>query len=281
MKIKSTITALSLLIFGFFLMNNAAGPAEVQGQDRTGSPLSTGSCNTAGCHASGAFDPSVSVKVMSGGDAISGYEPGASYTLEITIAAGTGTPSEYGFQAVALDGNNENGGSFPGIPNGGQQLVTFSNGVEYMEHSEPATSNVFTTSLWEAPAAGSGDITFYVGAIAADDNGNSGSDGGATATITLTEGFMTSSTEVAQSIGFTVFPNPAQDFVTLNINSQVTGEAQLQLLDVTGKVLQTEAVGIQQGENAQRVEIGHLNSGLYLMHLVYDDQVITERVVKM
>lgn len=280
MKIKSTLTVIGLFLIALFLMNNSGGPANVQGQDRTGSPLSTGACGTAGCHDAGAFAPSVSVEVLTGGEAISGYEPGASYQIKVTIDAASGTPASYGFQTVVLDSNNENAGSW-NFPNGGQQLIAFASGVEYMEHSTPSTSNTITTTLWDAPAAGAGDVTVYVGAIAANDNGTSGGDGGAITSIVLSEGFMiVDSDDLEEPTGFSVFPNPTQDFIYAKINSQSFGNAQLRILDVTGKVMHTEAFEIQQGENLQQVNTGNLKNGLYLIHLIHEGETITKTFVK-
>lgn len=280
MKVKSTFLYLAFISIALLLLNNASGPAAVQGVDRTGSPLSPGSCNTAGCHDSGAFDPTVSIEILSNNMAISGYEPGASYQVRITIDAATGTPSTYGFQTVALNSNDDNAGTW-NFPNGGQQLVGFATGVEYMEHSTPSASNVITTATWEAPAIGGGDVIFYVGALASNNSGNPAGDGGAVNSITLTEGFMVNSNEIEQPIGFSLFPNPALDFLNVNITSNDAGLAQLRILDMTGKMVHTEEFGIHQGENLQHVDIENLNSGLYLFNLIHGDQVVSEKFLKM
>lgn len=280
MKIKSTITSLALLLIAFLLMNNANGPASVQGQDRTGSPLSSGSCNTAGCHDSGVFDPTVSVELLTNtGVSISGYEPGESYNVRVTINASSGTPAAYGFQAVALDANNDNGGTWD-FPNGGQQLVVFANGLEYMEHAAPITSNVITTALWDAPAAGGGDVTFYVGAVATNGNTESSGDGVGIASITLTEGFMTATNDLEEALGFSVFPNPTEEMVNLKINSLTSGLVNLRISDVAGKIIRNEQLDLNQGENVKQIDLSNLNNGLYLIYLSNELEVIRKSIVK-
>jgi len=280
MKIKSTITLFVMLFAAFLFMNNSSGAADVQGADRTGSPLSNGSCNTVGCHASGAFNPSVTVEVLTGSTVVTEYEPGATYTVRVTIAAGTGTPAEYGFQTVALNSADENAGEWSVIPNGGQQHVTFANDVTYVEHSMPSTSNTFTTASWDAPLTGGGDVTFYAGAIATNDNGGTSGDGGATASVTLSEAGMSATNDLERSLGFSVFPNPAQEALNLQINSLISGPVDLRITDVSGKTIHRERFDLFEGEFTKRVDISDLNNGLYLLFLSNESGVATETIVK-
>ena len=242
--------------------------------------LSSGSCNTSGCHDSGAFDPTVSVEVLTGGVPISGYEPGASYEVRVTVTAGSGTPSSYGFQVVGLNANDDEGGEWAFFPAGGQQLVQFASGVTYMEHATPSTSNVFTTTLWDAPAAGGGDVTFYVGAVATNGNATPVGDGGATASITLSEGFMTGTNELEKSLGFSVFPNPTEEMINLKINSLNSGSVNMRISDVAGKMIRNEKLDLNQGENIKQIDISNLNNGLYLIFLSNESNVIRKSIIK-
>ncbi|XOV66236.1 MAG: PA domain-containing protein [Fluviicola sp.] len=59
------------------------------------------------------------------------------------------------------------------------------------------------------------------------------------------------------------FPNPAEDRVTISVNT--SGNAQLQITDITGKVVYSENVVITNGEVA--VNISELASGAYVFNL--------------
>lgn len=278
MKIKSTLTLFALLTISFFLLNNSGGPASVQGQDRTGSPLSPGACNTAGCHDGGTFDPTVTIELLRNNVPVAGYEPGESHTLQVSITAGEGTPAGYGFQAVALNTNDENAGNF-GFPSGGQQLVIFANNVEYMEHSTPSTNNTFSMS-WTAPQMGAGDVTIYAAGNATNGDGMISGDGAMATSLTFTEGLILSTEDVGQLLDVSVFPNPAQEILNVKINSRASGSADLKISDVAGKTIHAEQFDILQGENVKQVDIGDLNNGMYFISLSSDSETITETIVK-
>ena len=46
------------------------------------------------------------------GNTVDSYQPGSTYNLEMTIGATVGTPKTYGFQAVLVDDNNAQAGTF-------------------------------------------------------------------------------------------------------------------------------------------------------------------------
>jgi hypothetical protein len=82
-----------------------------------------------------------------------GYTPGSSYTITVTL---TGSGNK-GFECSP---QNSSGGLLGTLTAGsGQHLV---NGSKAVTHSSKKTSNPATwTFTWTAPAAGTGDVTFY------------------------------------------------------------------------------------------------------------------------
>ncbi len=149
--------------------------------DRTGSPISSGSC--ADCHGGGGFSPSISIQVLNGPTPVTSYVPGTTYTVRYTV---TGGAPRYGFQGVALRTNNTAGGTF-NTPGANTQVVSIS-GIPYVEQtSAVATSGIFT-SQWTAPASGAGNIRFYGRGLAANGTGStSGDNASASVNILLTE----------------------------------------------------------------------------------------------
>lgn len=159
----------------------SGGPGAGGLGDRTGSPISSGSCSQ--CHAGGAFSPAISIQVLNGSTPVTNYVPGTTYTVRYTV---TGGAPRYGFQGVALRTNNTAGGTF-NSPGANTQVVSIG-GIPYVEHtSAVATTGIFT-SQWTAPAAGSGSIIFYGRGLASNSNGSTSGDvASSTASFTLTQ----------------------------------------------------------------------------------------------
>jgi hypothetical protein len=75
-----------------------------------------------------------------------------------------------------------------------------------------------------------------------------------------------------------LFPNPANDKVSVQFLAAQEGQAGIQLLDLTGKVVRTHAATASEGENTMGIQIGDLASGLYLVRIELNGEVITRRL---
>ena len=215
----------------------------------TGAPGSVGSdgtCGNVGCHFQGNFSPTASIQLLDGSDEVTEYEPGKAYTVRVSIVAGDGTPNSYGFQAVPLDGSENQAGSWSDVGNG-QQAVAVDN-REYLEHSNSSQDNAFE-SEWTAPELGTGDVTFYAAGIAANNNGTSTGDGTANTSLVIAESVVNSVFDVNDGIASVkIFPNPVADMLNLQIDSRINGDFEVRMLDVTGKLVNTAFVSLQNGQ---------------------------------
>lgn len=157
--------------------------------DRTGGPLASGTCAT--CHSGSFYSTLATIQLLDGtGSPVTSYTSGQSYTIRTTVVAGSGSPSGYGSQTVALTSANANAGSMTSATTPFTQIVTVS-GRNYMEHLNPSVTGVFEVS-WTAPVAGTGDVTLYGIGLAINGNGGtSGDQASSTATLTLTEDLPT------------------------------------------------------------------------------------------
>ncbi len=193
-KIFYFLLALPLLFCFSELISTSGGVAALFSQDRTGGPVSVGTCGS--CHGGGSFSPTINLTVLNAGmNPVSQYTPGATYTLRVQVSS-TGAPSGFGFQAIPLRGANIQAGTMVG-PSALSRLSPLSGRV-YFEHSALNPSGISTVQ-WTAPAQGSGTVSFYFIGLAA--NGNSGTSGdNATSgqTFSLTEACL--ATSFAQSI---------------------------------------------------------------------------------
>lgn len=280
MKIQLLYIVFGITFCAFLFTNNSSGPANAQRTDRTGSPLSPGTCGRSGCHSGGNFSPSMTAELLKDGVAVTAYEPGEDYTLRISIAA-SGTPTRYGFQTVALMGtNDENAGEFDSAPIGFSK-VTLSNRV-YVEHNSPRT-NDFLEIKWEAPAAGSGDVRFYAAGIAANGNGSTSGDGTAALAdpLTITEA-TTSSIFGVETLAahINAFPNPVGDQLNLNLEVQSSGRYLLSVLNLAGQELQREAIQLQAGTNIEQLNVQDLAAGHYFIRLSDGERIATQKILK-
>lgn len=161
----------------------SGGPGTGGLGDRTGSPVSSSTCSA--CHSGGSFNVSVAVDVFDPvlGSSVTSYVPGTDYEITFTVS---GNANAYGFQAGALTGSNAAGGVFS-QNSANSQIVTIA-GRPYLEHDNgPSSTGVFQ-ALWTAPAANSGNVTFYgIGLGVNQNGGTSGDNISAPIAITLTE----------------------------------------------------------------------------------------------
>lgn len=277
---KLVYTLFIAALAGFIFLNNAAGPGLVQNADRTGSPLGTGTCATAGCHSGSSFSPSITVELLDNGVAVTQYEPGESYDLKLTVTPGSGTPPRFGFQTVALTGNdNTSAGTFGSAPTGFRTLNI--GGRTYAEHASPRTSNTFTIE-WTAPAAGADEVRFYAAGIAANANGSTNGDGTAvlTAPLTVTELTVGTFSPEALFSQLEVAPNPVRDLLTLRAQSEQSGEYQFRLVSLSGQVLLQNRLGFQSGENVHTIDVSTLPAGVYLLQITDGERVSAAKLLR-
>lgn len=76
-----------------------------------------------------------------------------------------------------------------------------------------------------------------------------------------------------------IYPNPAQDDLTISFGSLNNVQIQVSLLDQTGRVVMNEAINGNSGTNAHRLDVSNLAAGLYQIRLTCGDRKVTRKVV--
>lgn len=278
MKFKILYISMALSGAAFLFMNNSSGAAEVQGQDRTGSPFSNATCQA--CHSAGAFSPSLDLEILDGGTPVTSYEPGQAYTMRLTVNA-TGSPSSYGYQAVALaGGDNMQAGTFQN-PGSGQQ-ITMLGGRQYPEQSQRIATNTFEME-WVAPAAGTGEVRFFSSAVAANSAAGSGGDGAATldSPVVLSEMSPNSTSGIAALQGeIRLFPNPAQDVAQLSLAQAENGRYQIDILSLNGQVVQSSNLQVDGGQATAALDVQRLAVGAYRVRVSHKGKVKALPLIK-
>lgn len=285
MKFKKIYTFPVAIGAILFFLSNSSGPGTQFSRQVTGAPGSLlqnsgqpGTCGNAGCHAAGAFDPSITIELLDGDAAVETYEPGKSYTLRIVNTPGSGNPARFGFQAVTLDATDAQAGQWGDLGTG-QQKVALS-GRDYVEHSSPSMQGTFEME-WIAPGTGTGEVTVYAASNAVNNNGGSSGDGTAAGTLVLPEASGSSTFDIENQLAsITVMPNPVEEMLTVEVDSRTGGNFNLRIVDLTGAIVQSEKINLAAGANREQFAVGHLPAGLYLLQLCGDQHVAAAQMMK-
>lgn len=108
-----------------------------------------------------------------------------------------------------------------------------------------------------------------------------GTDFGAITSRTLDADFSTGTTEITELESMEVYPNPTQGDVIVNMDLTETIEAELRVVDLTGKTIQVQNLGqLNSGNHNFEVSMKNIPSGIYYVELVSETGIQTEKVVK-
>jgi hypothetical protein len=80
------------------------------------------------------------------------------------------------------------------------------------------------------------------------------------------------------AVDFTVYPNPASSFVNITLGSEVSESGLVEIMDVTGRVLNSQIIAA--GQSIATIDISDLASGSYLVKVSADDNASVSSVVK-
>ncbi len=108
-----------------------------------------------------------------------------------------------------------------------------------------------------------------------------GADFGALTSRTLDVEFSTGTTEISELAGMEVYPNPTASDVTVSLELTETINAELRVVDLTGKAIQTQNLGqLNSGIHNLNVSMTNIPVGIYYVELVSETGIQTEKVVK-
>ncbi len=294
MKFRFLYTFSTLLFLAFLFSSNNNGRANEQGWGNTGAPgdqvLSNGSPRTCiSCHGSSSsgIEVGLDIEILDGNGisiATSGYTPGETYEVKVTIPTISGSPAAVAFQMVAL--NAALGESGPDISDwqpisSNVQVSAASNtGRTYVEQTAPSSSNEFRMS-WTAPTDLEGEVTFYSCGNGVNLNGATSGDNAACNTLVISSDQTSLASDLQKNIQqVKVFPNPVSDQVNINIFAKTSGNYSIQLLNTIGQQVYVREVNLSNGDNQQVIEMSNLSQGMYILRVSNQDQVISKNIVK-
>lgn len=271
MKKLYTLSFLFLALIGLTFMSNSSGRATVGNEDTTGSPLSNRTCAAAGCHSSGSFTVNLNLEVKdTDGNLVTEYTPGTTYEVTLTNNA-SGSPAGYGFQMVSLLDDNSGVNEWTTLDNFSQTATLGSR--TYVEQAGTNPSNTVTLQ-WTAPAEGSGNVSFYAVGNAVNGNGNTAGDGVGTTSLSLSEK-MTSSVVENQINSLKIYPNPANDFINIDMGN-IPADSYT-IVNIQGQTILNGQITNQ----SKTLDISSLQRGLYFVYLQDETRVniYTQRLI--
>lgn len=210
------------------------------------------------------------LNVISSNVPADGYVPGTTYT----ISAMFNRPghSKFGFQVTPQNASGTVLGTLQNITTQTQLVGT---GSSYITHTSSGTASSSWSFNWIAPAAGSGDVTFYGAFNATNSSSTSSGDSIFLSTLTIQEKSGVSVFEKeSDHHSFTVFPNPVVDQFEVSYEMENTGNCDIRLMDINGKELKVFTSGQKsKGKYSEKfsVEKEQFSSGYYLLKLKKDN----------
>lgn len=291
MKIRTLYTIFSLALFAIISLSNSGGRAGAANRGNTGAPGDEMAGNNPrtcqSCHATGDIQVLLSLEVLdSDNHPITVYSPNEIYTAKVRIDSAAGPAAlGYGFQMVSLfdaDNTDVDGWAISGHSDNVQIEGSTTNNRVYAEHKGVSDSNEFLVQ-WQAPEAGSGDLTFYAVGNGVNRNGATSGDGATLPVkLTLTENIVSSIADLnTVGIGLQVAPNPVTDYLTLTIESQKEEVLTTKIINATGQVFHQQTIQLSVGKQIIPIDLSQLPAGIYFLQNNSKKVINTQKIIKL
>ena len=229
---------IALVIFFYPTTSNSNSTGSIGG--KTGSPIDGSSCTQ--CHgAQQGQGATITTDIPA-----TGYEPGSIYNITATINSGSGFGLTNGFEVTCEENTNDTKvGSFGTSDAINTQFTNNSNAVT---HTAAGNSLNTWNLTWEAPIAGTGDITFYGAFIEAGyPIGNNQGDLFNSTSVSFNEAIVNSTINLSEE----------NNFIFNSANNTIEAIKTVSIYDISGKIVLST--------NEKFTTISHLNKGVYII----------------
>ncbi len=81
--------------------------------------------------------------------------------------------------------------------------------------------------------------------------------------------------DVANNSAATLFPNPAQDFLTVQLNEDIHGEIVVTIKTLSAETLLTQTFILEKGNNSITLNTDKLHNGIYVVQTSQDGEILT------
>ncbi len=220
MEKKVTLLALLLVFLMGFSILNSGGKAGY-----TGAPGSAGLCSN--CHSGG--NGTTNVIIQSNPPFVAGsYQPNINYRISITVQ--NQNYNHFGFACEILDTLNNDAGVMSN-PDAGTKIVNSAGGRKNATHNakKSGTGSATFEFDWQSPS--NGNVTFYVGANAVNNDGGTSGDKPGKNSLNLVPAQQTSISKSQNNVA-KIYPNPVENEFFLQANEKIN---EISLFDIKGK----------------------------------------------
>lgn len=83
-----------------------------------------------------------------------------------------------------------------------------------------------------------------------------------------------------QDVSFNAFPNPFEDELNLTISGMEEGKAEFRILNQTGQVMSVNYLNISNSQVHHKIDVSHLEKGMYILQLNTDSGTKTTKLIK-
>lgn len=282
------VGATTLGLATFISYSFSAGPStQPTAGNRTGSAGTQANCDGSFCHGGIATSTFLSIRLMDGATPVTNYKPNQTY--QVIIAGGTtnGNRPGFGFQCAAVKESST--GTQAGTFNVGTATniaVRTSGTLSLVEHTSiltgTGTGNTWgyqSTFNWVAPAAGTGNVKFFLTLLSANNNSAVSGDSANNTTAVFTEAPVGVG-QTPDGIHLQAFPNPANQLITLDAGTVPAGHYTLLVHSATGQKVVAQSLTHSGGALKTSVPCEHWASGTYFLQLQSSEGAWSTSMVK-
>jgi len=76
-----------------------------------------------------------------------------------------------------------------------------------------------------------------------------------------------------------IYPNPAKGFVSIEVDEEKFESGEIQLLDMTGKIVLNKQIELQQGKNNHSLDLQNIAQGVYSIAIIASNRKWTGKLV--
>jgi hypothetical protein len=84
---------------------------------------------------------------------------------------------------------------------------------------------------------------------------------------------------VSSTLSFELFPNPAKDFLHINVNSSAADVASMQICDLTGRMIYNQPKTLTEGSGSFVLQTGLWTKGIYFVSIKTAEETITKKLI--
>jgi hypothetical protein len=266
------LSLLGIPLFAVLFLSFGAGQNAVYLSGSPGDVADNGVGNCTLCHGGNDIitnsDPRNVITLTAPGE----YELNTTYPITVATSS---VATRQGFQLSVEDGSGS-GVKVGDLTDDGVNTQTFdimTGRGEAITHTGPGAFSPPWTFQWKSPATDVGPVTFYVALNETNTDFNSTGD-----QIHLKQSQANSLSVESQVFrDLKVYPNPAQDVVTINLPSNLENKTSIMVYDFLGKQI------LSKNLNALNniLDVSAWQSGVYLMQIAHEDASIVKRFVKL